>query len=188
MTHPHRAPELRPPCAPGTLARPTRAGRARSGTDGVGRAPPRRAATGDIGQEQRGDEEMPKMVFVALQIFHTVLPARSKYLGFSAQPPSCGARHERGRAITTESRWLRPRRSARRAPSQHGDAASCQHTTSAAAACRRAHAGGVLDDCSARPDWGLRGVVTDGHGAGWQATALRRQEKRGTGIPVLGLS
>jgi hypothetical protein len=23
------------------------------------------------------DEEMPKMVFVALQIFHTVLPARS---------------------------------------------------------------------------------------------------------------
>ena len=46
----------------------------------------------------------------------------------------------------------------------------------------------VLDDCSALPDWGLRGAVTDGHGAGWQATALRPQEKRRTGIPVLGLS
>src|SRR5216683_4324193 len=38
MTHPHRTPELRPPCAPWTLARPTRPGRARSRTDGVGRA------------------------------------------------------------------------------------------------------------------------------------------------------
>ena len=55
MTHPHRAPELRPPCAPGTLARPTRAGRARSGTDGVGRAPPRRAATGDVDKNKERD-------------------------------------------------------------------------------------------------------------------------------------
>src|SRR5216684_5699438 len=38
MTHPHRTPELRPPCAPWTLARPTRPGRARSRTDGVDRA------------------------------------------------------------------------------------------------------------------------------------------------------
>src|SRR5262245_46384810 len=62
------------------------------------------------------------------------------------------------------------------------------HTTSAAAACRRAHVGRVLDDCSALPDWRLRGAVTDGHGAGWQAMALRPQEKRRAGIPVLGLS
>ena len=43
-------------------------------------------------------------------------------------------------------------------------------------------------DAPGGPDWGLRGAVTDGHGAGWQATALRPQEKRRTGIPVLGLS
>jgi hypothetical protein len=47
-----------------------------------------------LDKSKERDEEMPQMVFVALQIFHTVLPARSKYLGFSAQLPSCGARHE----------------------------------------------------------------------------------------------
>ena len=70
----------------GTLARPTRTGGARSGTDGVDRAPPRRAATGDMDKDKERDLdknkernlEMPKMVFVARQIFHTVLPARSK--------------------------------------------------------------------------------------------------------------
>jgi hypothetical protein len=36
------------------------------------------------------------------------------------------------------------------------------HTTSAAAACRSADAGRVLDDCSALPDWGLRGIVHAG--------------------------
>jgi hypothetical protein len=129
------------------------------------------------------------MVFVALQIFHTVLPARSKYLGFSAQPPSCGARHERGRANNPQKVWGFGH------VTQHGVhhhimgmRPHVSHTTSAAAACRRAHAGRVLDDCSALPDWRLRGAVTDGHGAGWQATALRPQEKRRTGIPVLGLS
>jgi predicted metal-binding membrane protein len=52
-------------------------GRARSGTDGVGRARLRRATTGDMDKNNEGDVERPKMVFVALQIFHTVLPARS---------------------------------------------------------------------------------------------------------------
>src|SRR2546428_9139440 len=56
---PHRAPELRPPCAPGTLVtRPTRAGRARSGTDGVGRAPPRRAATGDMDKDKERERQI----------------------------------------------------------------------------------------------------------------------------------
>jgi hypothetical protein len=31
----------------------------------------------DIDKNKERDEEMPKMVFVARQIFHTVLPARS---------------------------------------------------------------------------------------------------------------
>jgi hypothetical protein len=46
----------------------------------VGRHPDeRRRETLDKNKER--DEEMPKMVFVALQIFHTVLPARSKPSG-----------------------------------------------------------------------------------------------------------
>ena len=59
------------------LVRPTHMGRARSGMDGVGRAPPRRAATGDMDKDKERDVEMPKMAFVAVQIFHTALPARS---------------------------------------------------------------------------------------------------------------
>jgi hypothetical protein len=64
MTLPHRVPELCPPCGLGTLARPTRAGRARSGTDGVGRAPPRRATgdmdkDGDMDKNKERDVEMP---------------------------------------------------------------------------------------------------------------------------------
>jgi hypothetical protein len=81
MTHPHRAPELRPPCAPGTLARPTRAvapDRERSGL--VGRHLGERQRE-TLDKDRERDAEMPKMLFVALQIFHTVLPGRSKPSG-----------------------------------------------------------------------------------------------------------
>jgi hypothetical protein len=46
----------------------------------VGRHPDERQRE-TLDKNKERDEEMPKMVFVALQIFHTVLPARSMLRG-----------------------------------------------------------------------------------------------------------
>ena len=109
----------------------------------------------------------------------TRLPVNTLYLGIFAHRPSCGARHERGRAHNPQrSRGFG--HAAQHGVRHHsmGMRPHVSHTTSAAAACRSAHAGRVLDDCSALPDWGLRGAVTEGHGAGCQATANFRHHLR----------
>ena len=77
-----------------------------------------------------------------------------------AQPPSCGARHERGRANNPQkARGFG--HVAQHGVHHHimGMRPHVSHTTSAAAACRSAHAGRVLADCSALPDLGPRGAV-----------------------------
>ena len=106
-----------------------------------------------------------------------------QYLGFSAQPPSCGARHERGRANNPQkARGFG--HVAQHGVHHHimGMRPHVSHTTSAAAACRRLTRVECWMIVAHFQTGGYVEPSRTAMGHGWQATALRPQEKRRTGI------